>query len=655
MAFSVSTLKGVKVYNLTFGKTAEQWKEEQRAGNIHSLRYNEAYRRRVEFIQDAVFPTSSLQVKMSADGMWMMATGLYPFKLKMFDLSELTIKFERGLESEPIDTCFLSENWEKFVVLRDHRWMEFHSRHGKHYNMRLPLIGTCMAYNQPMCELYTGTIKNIVLRANLEQGRYYSPFETGLEHISCIDMDRTHLLLACGDINGVVECWDPRQKRAIAKLDMFDSIPSISPTPEVTKLRFGTDGLSLAVGLGSGHVGVYDLRRSKPLHVLNHRNKIGIRDIHFHQQSSKIISSDAKTIRYWDQSSGQLYTVITPAEPINNLAVVENSGVIFVAQEQHRIGAYYVPSVGIAPKWCPFLDSMTEELEESKYKSIYVDYKFVSRDELEALGLEHLIGSNILKPYMHGYFMDIKLYRRVRSIVDPDAYDKFLKSKTEQQIAEQRTGRIKVASKLPNVNKAYANYLLQTKGEEQDTDLNPFVDPRFSSMFKDDDFKIDFSGDKYLHYHPEIKYAMDKAQYQHLMQHRNMDREEDAQKNGEQEEEDGSMQDGDDDDDILVDGAGDTYDDKFLQAKEHASVLVDGYTQQTALPTLLGSDDENDPVRNDDDDEKHESNDEDEAIDLDQYDVVTDDENAEDEEEDDDEEDGVMRRLDDNQQQENEN
>ena len=41
MAFSVSTLKGVKVYNLTFGKTAEQWKEEQRAGHIHSLRYNE--------------------------------------------------------------------------------------------------------------------------------------------------------------------------------------------------------------------------------------------------------------------------------------------------------------------------------------------------------------------------------------------------------------------------------------------------------------------------------------------------------------------------------------------------------------------------------------------------------------------------------------
>ena len=148
---------------------------------------------------------------------------------------------------------------------------------------------------------------------------------------------------------------------------------------------------TLAAGLSSGHIGVYDLRRQKPLHVLNHRNKLGIKDIASHQQSSKIISCDAKTIRYWEQATGELYTVITPAERINNLAIVENSGVIFVAQEQHRIGSYYIPSVGIAPRWCPFLDNMTEELE-SKYKSTYVDYKFVSRDELEALGLEHLLG-----------------------------------------------------------------------------------------------------------------------------------------------------------------------------------------------------------------------------------------------------------------------
>ena len=87
----------------------------------------------MEFIQDAVFPAATLKVQMSDDGMSMLATGLYPPKLKMFDLSELSMKYERGLESEPIDFTFLSENGEKFVILRGHRWMEFHTKHGKHY------------------------------------------------------------------------------------------------------------------------------------------------------------------------------------------------------------------------------------------------------------------------------------------------------------------------------------------------------------------------------------------------------------------------------------------------------------------------------------------------------------------------------------------
>ena len=360
MTFSVSTLKGVKVYNLTFGKTSDQWKEEQRAGHIHSLRYNEAYRRRVEFIQDAVFPTSSLQVEMSDDGQWLLATGVYPPKLKMFELSELSVKFERGLESEPIDFCFLSADWHKFVVLREHRWMEFHSSHGKHYNMRLPLMGTCLAYNKPMCELYTGTVQHLVLRANLEEGRYLAPLETSLEYIACADTDRTHLLSAFGGTDGRIECWDPRAKACVATLDLYDSVPSLVPTPEVSKLRFGHDGLSLAAGLSTGHTALYDLRRRTPLHVLNQRNKLPICDIRFHAQASKLVTCDAKTIRYWEQSTGALYTAITPAEPVNNVALVQGSGVVFVAQEQHRVGAYYLPSVGVAPSWCPFLDAMTE-------------------------------------------------------------------------------------------------------------------------------------------------------------------------------------------------------------------------------------------------------------------------------------------------------
>ncbi|ETO34258.1 nucleolar protein 10, partial [Reticulomyxa filosa] len=366
-----------------------------------------------------------------------------------------------------------------------------------------------------MCELYTGTIKNLVLRCNLEQGRYFAPYETSIEHISSVDIDKTHLLLGFGGHNGLFECWDPRDRRRVGIIDLYDSAPDLIPTPDITKLKFGDDGLSLAVGTSGGHVLMYDLRRNKPLYTLNHRNKIGIKDIHFHNHSDKVISCDAKTIRFWNKYSGRdTSDIITTTYPF--VCLFLNIGVIFVAQEQHRIGAYYVPSLGVAPKWCPFLDNMTEELEENKSRAIYTDYKFVPREEIEALGLEHIIGTNLLKPYMHGFFMDTRLYRRVRALVNPDAYETFLKEKTKEKISQERSNRIVIEGKPPAVNSSYFKHLLSKQAEYRPKDkkgdipveMNTLTDPRFNDMFKNKDYEIDMENDIYLKYHPEIKYAL---------------------------------------------------------------------------------------------------------------------------------------------------
>lgn len=59
--------------------------------------------------------------------------------------------------------------------------------------------------------------------------------------------------------------------------------------------------------------------------------------------------------------------------------------------------------MGPAPRWASFLDSLTEELEENNADNVYDDYKFVTKQDLENLGLEHLIGTNLLRAYMHGY------------------------------------------------------------------------------------------------------------------------------------------------------------------------------------------------------------------------------------------------------------
>lgn len=39
------------------------------------------------------------------------------------------------------------------------------------------------------------------------------------------------------------------------------------------------------------------------------------------------------------------------------------------------VQAYFVPSLGPAPRWCAFLEGLTEELEESAAPALYDDYR----------------------------------------------------------------------------------------------------------------------------------------------------------------------------------------------------------------------------------------------------------------------------------------
>lgn len=53
-----------------------------------------------------------------------------------------------------------------------------------------------------------------------------------------------------------------------------------------------------------------------------------------------------------------------------------------LANEGTQMTSYYIPQLGPAPKWCSFLDNVTEELENTAVQNVYDDYKFVERTEL---------------------------------------------------------------------------------------------------------------------------------------------------------------------------------------------------------------------------------------------------------------------------------
>ena len=53
-----------------------------------------------------------------------------------------------------------------------------------------------------------------------------------------------------------------------------------------------------------------------------------------------------------------------------------------LANEGIQMTTYYIPQLGPAPRWCSFLENLTEEMEDQTTRTAYQDYKFVERSEL---------------------------------------------------------------------------------------------------------------------------------------------------------------------------------------------------------------------------------------------------------------------------------
>jgi ribosome biogenesis protein ENP2 len=230
---------------------------------------------------------------------------------------------------------------------------------------------------------------------------------------------------------------------------------------EVTALSFDSDGLTYGVGTSSGHCLLYDLRSSHPLICKEHQYSLPIVNITFHNTSRKILSSDAKIIKIWERDDAEgrergtiMTNVETPAD-MKDVCLVSDkrgdSGLILAAGEQERVMAYYVPALGPAPRWCSFLDSITEELEEDDGTTVYDDYRFVTKQEVEELNAANLVGTPLLRGYMHGYFMDVNLYNKLKAVSEPFAYEEWRKKKLREKLEAKRTSRISIKKKLPKV------------------------------------------------------------------------------------------------------------------------------------------------------------------------------------------------------------
>eukprot|EP01138_Halocafeteria_seosinensis_P005814 gb/GECG01005943.1/.p1 GENE.gb/GECG01005943.1/~~gb/GECG01005943.1/.p1 ORF type:complete len:730 (+),score=123.29 gb/GECG01005943.1/:1-2190(+) len=563
-----TNINGIKVYNISAPKKRPEWLSEQQRRKLQ--KEDEDFRRRIHLLQDFEFPTAAQRIKVSKDGNYVAATGVYKPRVKVFDVRELSLKFERHLDCEVVQFQMLSEDFRKMAFLQADRTVELHAAYGSHHKTRIPKVGRDMCYHSPTAELYIGGSSDEIYRLNLEEGRFMAPLSSHSPEINALGVSPSTQLVGSAGSDGVVELWDPRSRNAVGRVEVgsatnasknaavvpgFETLPQTSnENAEATAIRFDNSGLGMAVGTSDGRVQLYDLRSRVPLLRKHHQYGLPIVDLKFHsgpgsghlgtsQSESEslpqsvssgeyVVSTDPKIIKIWNRGSGKNLTNIEPDVPINDIALLktrsgigggngklaerlpdeterrklersdakstnlsEDSGLILVAGEKPEMMSYYVPDLGLAPRWCSFLDSLTEELEEKKEDTgtVYEDYKFVTRDELVRLGLSHLIGTSLLKSYMHGFFMDIRLYNKVQAIADPFAYERWRKAQVKQKLEEKRGNRINIQRKLPQVNSELAKELMhkQKSAGENPTESNPLGDERFNRLFSDPEFQID--------------------------------------------------------------------------------------------------------------------------------------------------------------------
>ena len=73
---------------------------------------------------------------MTADGEHIILTGTYPPLVRCFTVSDMSMKFQRGLTCEVIAFECLSDNFGKIAFLQADRTINFHAPYGTHYSTR---------------------------------------------------------------------------------------------------------------------------------------------------------------------------------------------------------------------------------------------------------------------------------------------------------------------------------------------------------------------------------------------------------------------------------------------------------------------------------------------------------------------------------------
>jgi ribosome biogenesis protein ENP2 len=505
--------------------------------------------------------------------------GTYKPQIHTHYLPNLSLSWARHTDTLNKTFLILSSDYSKTAHLQEDRSIEFHTPQGCHYSLRIPRYGRDLAYNRSTAELLVPAVGvnangfGEVFRVHLEQGRFMREYEvdvggddltslgggalqgginTGSVNTAAV-AEGSHNLMAFGTSIGTVEYWDSRSRARVATLL---TPQDRSGRPQVTALDFHRSGITTAVGTSDGLIYLYDLRSPIPMLRKDHGYGYPVHTLQFLTPSTstraqvsepKILSADKRILKIWDERDGIPWTSVEPTVDINCVAWCQDSGMFLTANEGKQQHAFFIPQLGPAPRWCSFLDNVVEELADDpndpnaysarRTGEVYDNYKFLTPPQLRDLNLDHLVGkTNLLRPYMHGYFVAQRLYEEARLIANPSSWEEERAKRVREKIDKERESRIRGKKKVgAKVNRKMAEKILEREeknerrraqrvlaqgGDEKvesveaapayaddEGEKGLLADSRFARLFQEEDYAVDETSREFHSLNPSTKVA----------------------------------------------------------------------------------------------------------------------------------------------------
>lgn len=171
--------------------------------------------------------------------------------MKVYELGQLALKFERHLLSEVVDFQVLTDDYSKLVFACVDRSLVFHARYGAHFTARLPRVPRSVAFDTASASLVAAGSGAQLFRLSLELGHFLQPFASASPGVNIVRVCPVHGLVAAGGEDGAVECFDLRMRFPSSCLHTDDRRDI-----GVTALRFDNTGMTVRGSFGNHGVSV---------------------------------------------------------------------------------------------------------------------------------------------------------------------------------------------------------------------------------------------------------------------------------------------------------------------------------------------------------------------------------------------------------------